>query len=433
MANNYILDSSALMSHYDLHIEKIDKLIIPYSVLESINRKMSDVNLGSEARAASRSISHFLSLASAREKKETNFKYSFINGHECQIIIDKAAHGDVRTCIIEIAIKYNKESKDPFIVITEDPGLSMLCSVHDIECQTVEEAFLAFDKSTRSQYKIKDVLVDDEIINDLYTKHEAVLSKKRLFPNQFLSIHGSDGTIQDVIHISEGNIKLIPDLKKNKDKGSLLVSPKNREQKFAIYAMMSHTAPMVILEGPSGTGKTLIAFSVALDMLEKGKCEKIIIVRPIVPIGAELGFFKGSKDDKLVQWSMPFFDAATKLGLQDMYEMIEGEKIELCPISTMRGRSFSNSVVILDDAQNVTKRQIISLATRVGIDSKLFITGDIDQVDDVKLISSRTNGLYYFINNMIGSHVCSYIPLSEPLRSDICKEVLKRCNINNLG
>jgi Phosphate starvation-inducible protein PhoH, predicted ATPase len=161
------------------------------------------------------------------------------------------------------------------------------------------------------------------------------------------------------------------------------IEPRTDEQGDYLTACM--TSDIAFGIGPAGTGKSHIAVSVACEMFENGDVERIILSRPAVEAGDErLGFLPGDMREKLDPYMRPLYDIlAKRLGRGEVDKLVTAGHIELCPLAFMRGRTFDNAVVVLDEMQNATERQLKMALTRMGENSKCFVTGDPDQTDDL--------------------------------------------------
>lgn len=174
--------------------------------------------------------------------------------------------------------------------------------------------------------------------------------------------------------------------------------------------------------GPAGCGKTYVAAAVAAKLYQEGLVEKIVISRANVPTGRTLGHFPGTVRDKLTPWIMPTLDVLHKfLGTKYQY-CLDSEIIQLQPLETIRGRSFENSFIIVDEAQNLVQEEIVSIITRVGESSKLVILGDVSQTD-----IKGENGLAWLVK--FAEKYSLEIPvvkfnLDDVVRSKIVKEIL---------
>ena len=167
------------------------------------------------------------------------------------------------------------------------------------------------------------------------------------------------------------------------------IVPKTLNQKLYLGGIPEHSVTFGI--GPAGTGKTYLAMAAALSALTEGEVRKIILTRPAVEAGEALGYLPGDLQEKILPYLRPLYDAMEDmLGKVDVQKLIDRGEIEIAPLAYMRGRTLSNSFIVLDEAQNTTTEQMMMFLTRLGEDSRMVITGDITQVD---LPRSRRSGL----------------------------------------
>lgn len=163
---------------------------------------------------------------------------------------------------------------------------------------------------------------------------------------------------------------------------SPLYYPRTQSQKKYVQTMNSPEKSLIFGIGPAGTGKTLFACSYAVEQMKKGNAKKIIMTRPIVPVEEDLGFLPGKLNSKMEPWVRPIFDILEEYYSQrDIINMMQSGVIEIAPLGYMRGRTFKNAIIIADEMQNSTPNQMLMMTTRIGENSKLLITGDLDQSD----------------------------------------------------
>jgi len=181
------------------------------------------------------------------------------------------------------------------------------------------------------------------------------------------------------------------------------------QKKYQNY-LTNPLMPVVVAIGPAGTGKTLLACQNAIKEYKENKIEKIIITRPVVSVGEELGFLPGTINEKMDPWTRPIFDIFREYySEKNLKDMIRDNILEISPLAFMRGRTFTNSYIIADEMQNSSPKQMIMLTTRLGIDSKLVITGDLQQCD----LNIGENGLQDFMKRL-KYYDNSYIEEEEP-------------------
>lgn len=168
--------------------------------------------------------------------------------------------------------------------------------------------------------------------------------------------------------------------------------PRTRNQERLVLALQDQTQHIVVTTGPAGTGKTYLAMLAAVKALKEGVCNRIILTRPAVEVeGERLGFLPGTLERKMEPWTRPLFDVMREVYRPaDIMAMIEEGTVEISPLAFMRGRTFKQSYIIADEMQNATPAQVKMLMTRIGQDSRIVITGDIEQADR----SQGLNGLW---------------------------------------
>lgn len=202
---------------------------------------------------------------------------------------------------------------------------------------------------------------------------------------------------------------------------------KTEGQRKYINTILSNE--MTFCLGPAGTGKTYLAVASAISLFKEGKYERIILVRPAVEAGEKIGFLPGSLDEKLAPYMTPITDALNDMMKPEMIKKyMENKVIELAPIGFMRGRTFSNCVVIMDEAQNSTKEQMLMFLTRMGRNCKMIITGDTSQIDiDLKKSAS---GLRDAVDRLKTVKNIGFIELelTDIVRNPLVEEVIKAYN-----
>ena len=247
--------------------------------------------------------------------------------------------------------------------------------------------------------------------------------------------------IEPFITIKHNKISSKLFVKKSKNLNYYLYSPKNFNQENYLKNLNNDTHKIIVSVGPAGTGKTLLACQKAIIQMKSDEIDKIVITRPIVTVEEDIGFLPGNIIKKMDPWTKPIFDIFLEYYTKTEVDMLlNNGKIEICPLLFMRGRTFKNSFIIADEMQNSSPNQMKMLVTRLGVNSRMVITGDLNQTDIVK-----ENGLYDFINKVESYNTTDMIKINyfdnnDIERSEIVKKVIeiysykksKNLNISNI-
>jgi len=198
---------------------------------------------------------------------------------------------------------------------------------------------------------------------------------------------------------------------------------KNKEQRFAMWALFNDDISLVTMTGLAGSGKTFMSLLSGLSQVQQGKYERIVITRNIQPVGREIGFLPGDATEKMMPWMAPVVDnLRNHMRDKRAFDMLRvNGLIEIAPMSFIRGRTFANAFIILDEAQNATIHELKTVVTRVGEGSKIVLMGDTDQIDTA-YINKHTNGLSIVAKKMRDSLHTAHIHLPVGIRSTIASE-----------
>ena len=204
------------------------------------------------------------------------------------------------------------------------------------------------------------------------------------------------------------------------------VVPKNAEQAFALDAIMNPNISLVTIQGVAGTGKTLLSLAGALE--QRRNFHQIYLARPIVPLSnKDIGYLPGDIKSKLNPYMEPLWDNLKFIKNQfsekekehkQINEMVENEKLVVCPLAYIRGRSLSNVFFIVDEAQNLTPHEVKTIITRAGENTKIVFTGDIYQID-TPYLDAQSNGLSYLIDKIKDRHIYAHVTLEKGERSEL--------------
>ena len=277
---------------------------------------------------------------------------------------------------------------------------------------------------------LSEIVVDDELVEQFYADEEIIFDKQfqrerriKLYCNQFIMLISSSNDKKTALgkYFSEtAPLKRVSDYKKQLSWG---VVPRNKEQSFAYDLLFDDSIPLVSLIGRAGSGKTLMAIAAGMEQtvgMGEKKYNKIVISRPVQPMGKDIGFLPGDMKEKMMPWLMPIQDnLQTMIGDKVMLDsFIEQGKIEIEALTYIRGRSINNAFMIIDEAQNLTAHEVKTIITRVGENTKVVLTGDIEQIDNL-YTNETSNGLTYAVERFKEYNLAGHVTFTKGERSRI--------------
>jgi PhoH-like ATPase len=457
MKKTYVLDTNVILySPSAIFSYGENDVVIPEVVLEELDSfKRDKSDLGANARQAARIIDKL------RKEGKINSGIVLPGGGRLRVEMNhleaaipavwdkhKADNRIIQVC------KGLQEQGEDVCLITKDIFERIKADTVDIEAEDFYEKMMP---EYESQYTGRiDVFVSSDKINEFYAKkylevkdllffsrnlNEYIIPE--LYVNQFLILHSIENERQTALGRYDG--KLIIPLK-FKEANPLGISSRNVGQKFMMEALYldADKVPLVIVKGPAGTAKTLFSLAVGLQKVmedNSGQYRKILVCRPNVTMDEEIGFLPGTEQEKISPFMRPIFDNLQILVDSDEKERYKNEKelddkvrelfdrkiITTEAVAYLRGRSIVKNWVIIDEAQNLSPKQIKAIITRVGEGTKLILIGDPDQIDH-PFLDSRSNGLCYAAERMKGSELCCQVTLKydECERSPLAYESSKR-------
>mgnify|MGYP003654031490 CR=1 FL=1 len=325
--------------------------------------------------------------------------------------------------IIAIAIRLQLEGFD-VAVISRDLNMRVKCDSFAIECydyqpqQAVKSADNLFDGAA-------EIIVPDQIIEEFYNESDVLLpeQKEKLYPNSYLVLKSEKDDKKSAICRFRNYNAPLRKVYSYKDIWGL--SANNKEQKYAMDLLFDKDIQIISLTGQAGTGKTLIAAACGLEQVlnntkSQGGYDKLIITRPVQPMGRDIGFLPGTLEEKMMPWIAPLRDNLEHLfgdrGALDMH--MEQGVIEIEAMTYIRGRSISNAFMIVDEAQNLTTHELKTIITRVGHGTKLVLTGDIQQIDN-SYVDAVSNGLTHAVEKFKEYDIAGHVTLYKGERSKL--------------
>lgn len=401
---------------------------IPISVIEEIDRFKRD--LGENGRNA-RQFSRYIDVLRSKGSLSRGVK---LDDSTSTIIVeaDRKAAGlpeelhqeKADNRILMTAMSLQKEHKEPVELVTKDINLRIKADVFGINAKDYEPERV----STEEMYNgYREIEVSAEQINDFYESKVLELdSSLGLSANQYLVAKDGSNPNHSAIGRYDAKKKgMVPLL--TVSEGIWGIHPRNVEQSFAIDALLNDEILFVSLVGKAGTGKTLLALAVGLyKSLDEGRFQRLLVSRPIFPMGKDIGYLPGDIEQKLNPWMQPIFDnveflmGADKKAAGRAQELMNQGMLNIEPLTYIRGRSIPNQYFIVDEAQNLTPHEIKTIVTRAGQGTKIVLTGDSYQIDN-PYVDSATSGLTYSVEKFKDYGIAAHCTLTKGERSELAE------------
>jgi PhoH-like ATPase len=427
---NYILDTNVLLHDpHSLLSFQDNHVLVPIEVIEEIDRfKRESTERGQNARTVSRM------LDGLREQGRLSEGVALPNGGRLRIMFhDKNGNGHVTIGdntvdgrIVALARDIQKAQPGaPTILVTKDINLRIKADALGLQAEDYES--------------------DHVLIKDLYTgMFEQLVSAEQLpafrttgaldlprghghCPNEYCTLIEETNLKRSLLAKADATgQRLVPIL--DSREGVWGIKPRNREQHFAFDALLDERVKLVTLMGKAGTGKTLLAMAAGLKkVVQDREYRRLVVARPTISMGRELGFLPGSLEEKLDPWMQPIHDALEMLSDLNMghdqrraSELLRSGMIMVEALSYIRGRSIANQFMVIDEAQNLTPLEVKTIVTRVGHGTKIVFTGDPYQIDN-PYVDSSSNGFNYVVSKFRAEAVAAHVELQKGERSELAE------------
>jgi PhoH-like ATPase len=448
---NFIIDTNVLLQDPNaIYNFEEHTVIIPIGVIEELDKKKTNPDdLGFNSRTVSRQLDEFRKRGDLRAG--VPISEHLPEGGKVRVIYNGnlgtyRKENDVDFHVLHVAEQIKKaEPENECIVVSRDINVRLKANALGMEsedydankvCESVllDEGFreIDVDRARYAAVALQNVVGVSVMFDD----------DDCPFPNCYLLVRGPDEKQELLAKISPCGtmVEVLPDLPT-----SLKISSKNKEQAFALDALLDPDVDLVCLVGKAGSGKTLLAVAAAVHQVEdRSYFEKILISRPIMPMGKDIGFLPGDIDEKLDPWMKPIYDSLEVIHRENKAEgkpnnnksqkakVLDGKKIAeqsgkifIESLTHIRGRSIHRQFVIIDEAQNLSPLEIKTIITRAGDGTKIVLTGDVEQIDN-PYVDSKSNGLSVVLEAFRDSGVGAHIILRDGVRSRLSEEATRR-------
>ncbi len=443
MKKNYVLDTNILI-HSPVSIDKFEdnNVYIPSMVIEELDKfKTEKSERGYSAREAIRNIGEYRRKGNLLDGIPTKGGGTLFILYNSEHKISQAsistgfsgAKADNQILFATESLGSRSDLKT--ILVTNDTNMQIKADILGIESQEYKNDRISSDVEIYKGRSIRHI--DDNLINEFYKNGKIEVpdteEMENLILNEFVTLKSWDESKSALAKYDGSGFKKLYNLENTPNPCGL--SPRNTGQNFLMEALLSdHTEhPLTLVNGPAGTGKTLLALACGLhQVMEENKYKRVLLCRANVTMDEELGFLPGTEMNKIDPLLRGAYDNLEILftDKSDSPDMAESKKaylfergyIQAQSVAYLRGRSITDTYVIIDEAQNCTPNQILSIITRAGEGSHIVVMGDVNQIDSPRL-DTRNNGLIHAIEKMKDTEVCEVVSFneSECTRSKLAK------------
>ena len=425
MKRTYILDTNVFLTNADsIYDFKNHDIVIPLKVLDEIdNHKKRHDGVGLNARGIIRILDSLRAKGNLHKGVRLGKGKGVISvrGYDFDDMplgcdVSSADNQIIATALTECS----KNPKRKTIVVTRDINMRVKCDslevltedyIVDKVVEKREDLFSGFSK----------VLIDEQIVDRFYTNEEIYLEDHDLHPNQYVMLVSSSNEKKTALARYHSRLRPLSKIRLDKS-ATWGLKPRNKEQEFALDLLLDPSIDILTLIGPAGCGKTLLAIAAGLHgVLDEARYKRLVVSRPVQPLGKDIGYLPGTMEEKMRPWLMPIQDNIDFLlnGKKESMDMFfENGTIQIEALTYIRGRSISNAFVIIDEAQNLTMHELKTIITRVGENTKIVLTGDVEQIDNTYL-DATSNGLSYAVEKFKSYDLSGHVTLIKGERSRV--------------
>ncbi|MEE2900873.1 MAG: PhoH family protein [Myxococcota bacterium] len=430
MKKNFILDTNVLLhdSNAILAFEE-HTVTVPIYVIEEIdNFKRDQSELGRSARSVGRLLDGLREEGELAKGVELETGGTLVVAFTARNLPESMRIGNsVDNRILAVALEAKEQDPESeSILVTKDVNLRIRADALGLKTEDYDAEKVEIDELYSG---VIDIEAKGEDIDEFYSKGTLPLPDPYYHPNEFVHLRDPSNPS----HSALGKVDLLENtvvpIRRHKE-GVWGVRPRNKEQSFAFDLLMDDDVKLVTLVGKAGTGKTLLAIAAGLHKVtEESVFQKVLVSRPVFPLGRDIGYLPGDIEEKVSPWMQPIFDNveflmglsnAEKRNGRSHRELIDLGLLQIEPLTYIRGRSIPNQYLIVDEAQNLTPHEVKTIVTRAAEGTKIVLTGDPYQIDN-PYIDSSNNGLVHTVNRFRAEKVAGHVTLRKGERSELAE------------
>lgn len=435
MRKAFVLDTNVLLHDPMAMLRFADNdVVLPITIIEELDRfKRQPENTGRNARQVSRKLDEL------RQRGAITEGIILDNGGTLRVALCDAQtlkklpielEGDrADNEILAVALELKERCSCQVVLVSKDTNLRIKADAIGLTAEDYETDKIDVEELYTGT---TEVLVDASAIDQLF-KQGGLTLEQSFYPNQALTLINATNPSHTALAIVDGETGHIVPMGKTPYAGISRIHPRNREQKFALSLLLNDAISLITLVGRAGTGKTLLAVAAGLHKVaDEHIYNRLLISRPVIPMGKDIGFLPGDIKEKLTPWMQPLYDNFDLIfGTQDPSgkpshwrrgheELIEHGLLQIEPLTYIRGRTIPKQFLIVDEAQNLTPHEVKTILTRAGEGTKIVLTGDLAQIDN-PYVDAASNGLTYAVERFKREPLAGHISLFQGERSTLAE------------
>jgi PhoH-like ATPase len=435
MKKVFVLDTNVLLHDPTAMFRFEDNdVVLPITIIEELDRfKKGTADTGRNARYVSRTLDDLRQQGSLVKgiplEKGGTLKVALCHRETLQQLPAELEGDQGDNAILAVAMEYRHQHDLPVVLVSKDTNLRIKADAVGLVAEDYETDKIDIDDLYTGAVEVMTTAgAISQLFGDGHLKPDVPL-----YPNQAVTLVDEANPAHTALALVQGGSgKLVP-LGKLPHAGVSRVQPRNREQRFAFELLLQDSISLVTLVGKAGTGKTLLAIAAGVQKVADERLySRLLIARPIVPLGRDIGYLPGDIREKLNPWMQPLYDNFDLIfGTQDMRgrpehwrrgheEMIDQGLLQIEPLTYIRGRSIPKQFLVVDEAQNLTPHEVKTILTRAGEGTKIILTGDPEQIDN-PYVDASSNGLTYVVERFKDESLASHITLTKGERSSLAE------------
>ena len=440
---HFVVDTNVLLHNPNaIFMFKDNEVVIPFDVIEELDKfKTATDDLGRNARTVIRHLDGLRVTGKISEGvpiPQTGGRIRVVLEEDqklCPGLTANTPDNRIICCALTL-----KQQGHRVVFITKDINARIKGDTLGLDTEDFEAQKVDFDHLYTGW---REQSVPTKTIERLFSDKQARLDIPNLYTNEFILLKDERDENHTALARAKGEPGAVVPVRPRR--GTVFgILPRNLQQTMALDLLLDDSVKLVTLIGSAGTGKTLVALAAGMSkVLNDSAYQKLLCARPIMPLGRDIGYLPGDKDQKLTAWMQPIFDNMAYLlsnkltgGSDDKHaphaslssveqrisQLVESGQVVLEPLTYIRGRSIPHQFMIVDESQNLTPHEVKTIASRVGEGTKLVLTGDATQIDNPYLDSS-SNGLSYIVERLKGKALVGHVTLAKSERSELASLV----------